>query len=618
MYKWFLLALLMCGSEAQGGKKSFIVIMTDDQGYSDVGYNSKYLKSSMKIYTPNIDKMANEGVKLETYYTLSSCTPSRTAFLTGRYPVRDGIIYPLNMHSPFGFEQSETLPNILRKNLYKTYMIGKWHLGHSKWEYLPIRNGFDTFYGRLFGSGHHCSGVEISPLTGMEMVDMWRNETVIKNIHNKCTNEFSEYSTKAYTREAIKKIKLHSKKDLSYEPFFMFLSYSAPHAPLIAPDKCLERCNHVGESSRRKYCGMVVCLDDAIAEIKSTLLENDLINDTFIIYMSDNGGTYSSGGLNFPFRGDKLSGWEGGVRVPAFIWGADYLHMNHINSLVHVTDWFATILNLADIQHNILTDSFDIFENSRDRIMIQGPEILKDGTLSASYRKGNWKLLLNEKTSYLVSDTRNIGGKGFKSFHWSIKTIICTKIRDLLIHIYGQKYEFILRAIFKNTMFVQKNTHKTQLFNLKEDPFENFDVSSSHPEIVQDLFQDVIKFHQNIDVEPLNIKIIAIPASHNPYYSPPPIETNISYVEDFDVRVLKNIIFPKIICPLFLFLLTFGFICIYPLLTHTPRIFLSKWLKFGYFLLFLDYLFKNTIYSGKFLSNIFIFYFTVVLYSKIN
>ena len=314
----FLACLAVTAQAAVPDKPNLIVIMADDLGYADVGFNG-----CKDIPTPNIDKVANNGIRCTNgYVTYSVCSPSRAGFITGRYPQRFG--YERNAQYKPGDPNmglpldEDTIASSLGKVGYKSMVIGKWHLGAHP-SLHPLKRGFDEFYGHL-GGGHRYMPQELT------IKDSYKIETESESyrtwiLRNNDPVKPTKYLTDEFNDEAVSFVKRH--KD---ENFFLFLSYNALHTPLQATEKYLSRFDHIKDPKRKIYAAMVSAVDDGVGMLLDKLDELKLSDNTIVFFLSDNGGPENKNASdNGTLRGGKGDAWEGGFRVPfAVQWKVSY------------------------------------------------------------------------------------------------------------------------------------------------------------------------------------------------------------------------------------------------------------------------------------------------------
>lgn len=276
---------------------NIVVLMADDLGMADLSF----LGGTPK--TPVIDQLAADGIRLSNFHAFPVCSPSRAAFLTGRSPLRYGLAWsPLPPWSQRGLPTKEiTIAERLREAGYRTALIGKWHLGNSAAEQHPHQHGFDHFYGCLTGSVSYWDRI---PRAGG--IDWQRNGK---------TDPQPGYTTHLIGAEADSLIRDH---DFG-KPLFLFVSFTAPHQPLEAPKESLQPYTGVADVARRRFCAMVSEMDRAIGQVQTALEQRGQLDNTLLIFVSDNGGARDAGGDNQPYRSGKGSVFEGGVKVPAVI-----------------------------------------------------------------------------------------------------------------------------------------------------------------------------------------------------------------------------------------------------------------------------------------------------------
>jgi arylsulfatase A-like enzyme len=294
-----LAGLAHAGNESKDGTPgppNIVVLFADDLGWNDVGYHDSV------IATPAIDSLAEAGVKLERFYAAPLCSVARASLLTGRHPFRYGLQGGIIKEwSPHGLAVEErTLADTLRTAGYVTHLLGKWHLGLSRPEYLPMQRGFDHHYGSYGGSIDYFTHKKHGAL------DWHRDGERL---------EEDGYATELVGREAVRVIREH---DVA-RPLFLLVSFNAPHRPLQVPEADLERFASIRAEKRRIYAAMVASMDDQIERIVASLEARGIRRNTLIVFASDNGATPFAGGSNHPLRGRKGSLYEGGIRTPAFV-----------------------------------------------------------------------------------------------------------------------------------------------------------------------------------------------------------------------------------------------------------------------------------------------------------
>ncbi|QBY04255.1 N-acetylgalactosamine 6-sulfate sulfatase [Thalassotalea sp. HSM 43] len=310
------IAFLAASQAIAADKPNFIVILTDDQGYADVGFNG-----SKDIRTPNIDRIANEGTKFNNgYVTYAVCGPSRAGLLTGRYQGRFGFdrnphMDPNDINAGVPLEE-KMISEVLNPVGYTSSIIGKWHMGtHEKLR--PNQRGFDHFYGFLSG-GHRYFPEDLiyqdveQGLAQENPKKRWLSWYYTKILENEKVVETDEYLTDELSNEAVEFIKREQDN-----PFFLYLAYNAPHAPMQATQELLERNKHIPKGKRRTYAAMISAVDDGVGRILDTLEQQGIDDNTLVIFLSDNGGPETKNGSdNGLLRGAKGDYFEGGIHVP--------------------------------------------------------------------------------------------------------------------------------------------------------------------------------------------------------------------------------------------------------------------------------------------------------------
>lgn len=336
---WLLLISMQAIGQDLPQKPNIIVILADDLGWGDVGFNGSDIK------TPNIDRLSREGVILNRYYTASICSPTRAGLLTGRYPDRVGIRSTgITPWRDYGLDTAEvTLPEILAEAGYKhRAILGKWHLGHSRPQYHPLQRGFTHFYGHYNGAIDYFTHEREGELD-------WHNDYE--------TSYDKGYSTDLISEHAVGCI-----KDYNGEaPFFLYVAYNAPHTPLQAKEEDLllygfdktklrfAKGKGHGNKQRQTFSAMVTNMDRGIGRILETLKNLGIEDNTLVLFHSDNGA--GKGGSSGELRGRKYSEWEGGVRAPAVIkWPDGFKGQRVLDQVTGYVDVVPTLREITGIQ----------------------------------------------------------------------------------------------------------------------------------------------------------------------------------------------------------------------------------------------------------------------------
>jgi len=360
-------------------KPNMVFILADDLGYGDLG-----LFGNHTIRTPCLDRLGREGIVLTQHYSASPlCAPARAALLTGRYNHRTGAVdVPSNRGLDRIALSEKTIADTFRQDGYATGMIGKWHNGLHDMRYHPNSRGFSEFVGFLNG--------------GMDYYQ-W-----VVDRNGKPEQCDGRYLTDVFTDEACEFIRRHRK-----EPFFLYLAYNAPHAPYQAPDDVVERYRSIGgltENVCRLYA-MVECMDRGIGQVVQELGSQALLEDTIIVFTSDN-GPWLSGDLdryNGPFRGAKGDVLEGGIRVPCIIsWPRGLPAGTKVAGMTHFCDWLPTLTALAGCPPQTLsqcdgTDITPLLRQDQQEIAMprfwQRNRYAPISRCNGAMRDGPWKLV---------------------------------------------------------------------------------------------------------------------------------------------------------------------------------------------------------------------------------
>jgi len=364
-------------------KPNIVIILSDDQGNSDAGYQ----RSPSTISTPAIDQLASEGIVFtDGYASAYVCAPTRAGLLTGRYQQRFGFYKASDSRQGMPLDEI-TIADILKKEGYRTGVFGKWHLGLTD-AYHPLSRGFDEFYGFL-GHGAH----DYFDLTCKENADdfhqcIYRNREIIND---------TGYLTDNLAREACSFITSNANEE---QPFFLYLPFNAVHWPLQAPEEDINKFNS-GDPQRDIQLAMIYRMDVAVGGVIKTLKSAGIYENTIIFFFSDNGGAARVKANNLPLRDFKQSVYEGGLRVPFIMsWPSNIQHSIHDEPVISL-DIMPTICAILDI--DLPADR--IYDGKNMMPVIEGElkeplheALFWDGDQNRwAVRQGDWKLVSPKK-----------------------------------------------------------------------------------------------------------------------------------------------------------------------------------------------------------------------------
>ncbi len=446
----FLSASLgLCGPLLAADKPNIVIILADDLGYGDLG-----CCGHPTLRTPNLDRMAAEGIRFTDFYSVGEvCTPSRAALLTGRYAVRSGMAHDrfrvLRNRSTGHLPADEvTFAECLQKAGYATGMVGKWHLG--VWSIDPAghprRHGFDSFFGLPHSNDMNPTPAAPQGAPGRPDQDpawwaapLYRDEQLVS-----CPADQTQL-TRRYTEEAQRFIREHRRR-----PFFLYFAHTFPHVPLFASERFR------GTSRRGLYGDAVEELDWSVGQILETLRREHLANNTLVVFTSDNGPWLTmnqQGGSAGPLRGGKGSTWEGGMREPCIAWWPGRIKAGVVSaSLLCSMDLLPTAAKLAggEVPQDRIIDGLDM-----SGVLLKG---------APSPRRS----LLYYRGTRLFAARRD---------HW--------KLHLLTQEGYGQ---------------ANPDAHDPPLlFDLNSDPAERFNVSADHPETVAEILKDIAAHRATVE-----------------------------------------------------------------------------------------------------------------------
>ena len=485
-----------------------LMMVADDMGWNDISWNNQAVRS------PNLENLAKSGIILEQHYAQHICTPSRGTLLTGRlvinyhscriivvmcyrYPIHIG----LNDHggallpgTPHGMlPEVPTLADILRQQGYATHIVGKWHLGFCKSEYLPTSRGFDHHYGFWTGAQDYYTH---KVRHGYDFRDDERVSLRDKDV----------YSTKLFQKRALKILRQHNRT----QPLFLYIPFQSIHMPLQVPQEYIELyTNTTTNNNRATLLGMVTAMDDVVGNITAQLKKNGMFENTLIVFLSDNGAPVANSGSNWPLRGSKHTLFEGGTRVPAFVSGLG-LKPRKESRMFHISDWLPTIERAVGINTHVkdidgvshwsalLNETSDW---SRTELLynIDIHKTDRDSPISA-IRVGDWKYIWRETGSWpgwYPSPEINITEEeqqSWEGYIWKEQDIKSKGgNRD---HVWKGWTEYPKN----NKTRRKKQMIQTLLFNLANDPLEKNNVAEDNPDIVAKLEKRIKEHNQTMHI----------------------------------------------------------------------------------------------------------------------
>lgn len=371
------LAALMAGD-----KPNIIVILADDMGYADAGFNG-----CKDIPTPHLDSMAKNGIRFSAgYVTAPQCAPSRAAFLMGLDQNRIGCENN-NVTDIAGLSEGATFADHMRAAGYHTGMVGKWHLGTAPGQ-QPLDRGFDEYFGFLRGSSWYL------PRAGQKSIAQILEGRKPVPVGGHLTDAFGERAVRFITENQAK-------------PFFLYLAFNAPHSPYEAPAEEIAKFAHITDTKRRTYAAMVAVMDRNIGRVLAALKTAQLERNTLVVFLSDNGGPGDGYSNNKPLRGWKGETFEGGIRVPFVMqWPGTIKPGQTVDLPVSSLDLLPTALGMAGQPVPPSLDGKNLLPALRGEAafpsrtlawrFVFGPAVAKSPW---AIRDGNWKLVQGSAAS---------------------------------------------------------------------------------------------------------------------------------------------------------------------------------------------------------------------------
>ena len=452
--------------KTKSSQPNVLFILADDLGYGDLSCFNYGLTN-----TPVLDNLVRESVCLDQHYSASAlCAPARASLLTGKYPLRCGVTDTLCLSYMCNISPSEvTIGDIFKSAGYSTGLIGKWHSGPVHKVYHPNSRGFDEFAG--FRAG--CLDYYKWPI---DYNGVWKE------------NE-GQYLTDLFSDEAVGFLRRH--KD---EPFFLHLSYNAPHGPLQVPQENVKPYLENGRNNQgvSHVYGMVDRLDAGIGRVLEELERLGLAENTIVVFTSDNGPQFGCGDddwrldrFNCGFRGSKGSVYEGGIRVPLTIrWPGGLTGGRNFHEMVHFVDWLPTLCSACDIElpKDLDIDGQDVLAVLRDEDGKVNPKRFWQWSRSAptvshnaAMRDGDWKLVRPGKD---IANSVN----GDKERDYSLY---------MEVELHPEEYKDGVPEAVCTPGFVGVEPLEPELFNLAADPLETNNLAQQHPERVRTMITEL-------------------------------------------------------------------------------------------------------------------------------
>ncbi|GAB0094801.1 arylsulfatase I [Sergentomyia squamirostris] len=497
-------------------RPNIVFILADDLGWNDVGFHG-----SNQIPTPNIDALAYSGLILDRYYVTPICTPSRAALMTGKYPIHLGMQHTvLYAAEPRGLPLTEKLlPEHLKKLGYVNHIVGKWHLGHYKRLYTPLYRGFDSHLGFWSGRQDYFDHTSVEkPSWGF---DMRRGMDVAFDLHG-------SYLTDIISKESVQIVQNHN----TSEPLFLYIAHGAVHSgnaynPLPAPDTKVDKFKSIGDFNRKKFAAMMSSLDDSVGAVVKALSARGMLENSIIIFSTDNGGPAEGFNLNaasnWPLRGVKNTLWEGGVRGAGLLWSPLIEKSERVaRQVMHIADWLPTLYAAAggdiedlggDLDGVNLWRELSMDETSKRTHILHN---IDDIWGSAALTVGSWKVV--KGTNYNGQWDNWYGPPGDREpknydFNLLENSPAGRALHKMNLLPTNEDIETLRDQsnvnCKKNLPYPMAPCYPLQqpcLFNVDEDPCELANVASKFPNILKSVLAELDRYNQTA-LPPANLAL---------------------------------------------------------------------------------------------------------------
>jgi arylsulfatase len=450
--------ILLPSAHAQGGKPNIILILTDDQGYGDVGRHGNPI-----LQTPNLDRLYDESVRFTDFHVSPTCAPTRSALLSGRHDFKNGVTHTILERERMSLKTTP-IAQVLKSAGYTTGIFGKWHLGDEP-EYRPNRRGFDEMF------IHGCGGIgQTYPGScGDAPGNSYFNPVIL---HNDKFEKTDGYCTDVFFGQAMQWMKSVKGR----RPFFAYITPNAPHTPLDVPEAYEKLYAGKVPKNTAKFFGMVHNIDENVGKLLALLKEQNLERDTLLIFMNDNGGTGGVQVWNAGMRGAKNTPYLGGTRAIGFWRWPGTLKAAAIDALAAHVDVFPTLAELAGAK---LTAAIKAQVEGRSLV-----PLLKDAN-------ANWPDRVFVR--HIGRWPKGADPNGFKYVQVSVRIKRWHLVND-----------------------GKENVKRWALYDLQADPGEKTDVAAEHPDIVKQMDAEYDKWWA--EVQPMLVNENAPQPAVNPYH----------------------------------------------------------------------------------------------------
>jgi len=501
------LALATSASPQASKPPHIFLVLIDDLGWGNVGNrassSNRFNGSTMpsEAVTPNIDELTKSGIRLNRHYTYNYCSPSRASLQSGRLPVHVSFDNDdpttTNMNDPIsgfaGIPRKMTgIAERLKEAGYSTHMTGKWDAGMATWEHTPMGRGYDSFLGYYHHAndyytqklGAASTGVkDVCGVKGIDLVDLWCDQGPAN------TQNGTVYEEELFRDNTLEIISAHNES----EPLFLFHSFHLIHTPLEVPESYEKKFSFLRNPSRRKYAAMVNYMDEELGLFVTALKDKGMWESTLMVVSSDNGGAIyagpaahgiDGGANNMPLKGGKLSDWEGGIRVNAFVSGGavpDQMRNTELDAYVHIADWYATLCEVAGLNatdNRAAEAGLPPIDSVSQWPLLSGQQsapVRSEMHISAAaYIEGSYKILIGNTMPKSVSHVKP-GEVPFAGY-WP-----------------GYGVKAAVDSVIK-----KKQCGQGCLYNIITDPYEENDIADQYPQVRSRLMGTLLDLNKGI------------------------------------------------------------------------------------------------------------------------